>query len=84
MICNDGYRAILGDKHPWALGSGAFFAEHLLLKIQRRGSANFLDRFFGGIWSVYSCQCVGRTVKRLPLTAFTQPESVSLQTNGRL
>jgi hypothetical protein len=20
MICNDGYRAILGDKHPWALG----------------------------------------------------------------
>jgi PAS domain S-box-containing protein len=62
MIYNDGYRPILGDKHPWALGlpfrevwpevqpqlgplydailtgkRGAFFAEDLLLKIQRRG-----------------------------------------------
>jgi len=62
MIYNDGYRAILGDKHPWALGlpfretwpevqpqlgplhdailagsSGAFFAEDLLLRIQRHG-----------------------------------------------
>jgi PAS domain S-box-containing protein len=60
MIYNDGYRPILGDKHPWALGlpfrevwpevqktlaplhdailsgkRGAFFAEDLLLKIQR-------------------------------------------------
>ena len=63
MIYNDGYRAILGDKHPKALGlpfretwpevqpqlgplhqailageSGAFFAEDLLLKIQRHGT----------------------------------------------
>jgi two-component sensor histidine kinase/PAS domain-containing protein len=63
MIYNDGYRPILGDKHPRALGlpfrevwpevqaelaplhesilSGersAFFAEDLLLKIQRHGS----------------------------------------------
>lgn len=62
MIYNDGYRSILGDKHPWALGlpfrqvwpevqsqlgplheailagkSGAFFADDLLLKIQRHG-----------------------------------------------
>ncbi|MFZ0424402.1 MAG: HWE histidine kinase domain-containing protein [Xanthobacteraceae bacterium] len=61
MIYNDGYRPILGDKHPWALGlpfrkvwpevqttlaplheailggtRGAFFAEDLLLRIQRR------------------------------------------------
>jgi two-component sensor histidine kinase/PAS domain-containing protein len=60
MIYNDGYRPILGDKHPWALGlpfrevwpevqqtlallhqailsgtRGAFFAEDLLLRIQR-------------------------------------------------
>jgi PAS domain S-box-containing protein len=63
MIYNDGYRPILGDKHPWALGlpfreawpevqtqlgllheailSGkrsAFFAENLLLRIQRHGA----------------------------------------------
>jgi PAS domain S-box-containing protein len=63
MIYNDGYRPILGDKHPWALGlpfrevwpevqtqlrplheailSGkrsAFFAEDLLLRIQRHGT----------------------------------------------
>jgi PAS domain S-box-containing protein len=63
MIYNDGYRPILGDKHPWALGlpfrevwpevqpqlgplhealltgkRGAFFAEDLLLKIQRHGA----------------------------------------------
>lgn len=62
MIYNDGYRSILGDKHPAAFGlpfheawpevqpqlrplheailtgtSGAFFAEDLLIKIQRRG-----------------------------------------------
>ncbi len=60
MLYNDGYRPILGDKHPWALGlpfrevwpevqetlaplhdailsgrRGAFFAEDLLLRIQR-------------------------------------------------
>jgi PAS domain S-box-containing protein len=63
MIYNDGYRPVLGDKHPWALGlpfrevwpevqtqlrplheailSGqrrAFFAEDLLLRIQRHGA----------------------------------------------
>jgi two-component sensor histidine kinase/PAS domain-containing protein len=63
MIYNDGYRPILGDKHPWALGlpfrevwpevqtqlrplheailagkHSAFFAEDLLLKIQRHGA----------------------------------------------
>jgi PAS domain S-box-containing protein len=63
MIYNDGYRLILGDKHPWALGlpfrevwpevqtqlrplheailSGqrrAFFAQDLLLRIQRHGA----------------------------------------------
>ena len=62
MIYNDGYRPILGEKHPWALGlpfdeawpevqsqlrplheallsgkRGAFFAEDLLLRIQRHG-----------------------------------------------
>jgi PAS domain S-box-containing protein len=70
MLYNDGYRPILGDKHPWALGlpfrevwpevqtqlkplheailggkSGAFFAEDLLLKIQRHG-AEFEDACF--------------------------------------
>ena len=63
MIYNDGYRPILGDKHPLALGlpfdevwpevqttlrplhdailsgkRGAFFAEDLLLRIQRHGA----------------------------------------------
>jgi len=63
MLYNDGYRPILGEKHPWALGlpfaqvwpevqpqlrplheailtgkRGAFFAEDLLLRIQRRGA----------------------------------------------
>jgi PAS domain S-box-containing protein len=63
MIYNDGYRPILGDKHPRALGlpfrevwpevqpqlaalheailagtRGAFFAEDLLLRIQRHGT----------------------------------------------
>lgn len=63
MIYNDGYRPILGDKHPSAIGkpfhevwpevqsqlrslhedilagkSGAFFAEDLLIKIQRHGT----------------------------------------------
>ena len=62
MIYNEGYRPILGEKHPWALGlpfdevwpevqpqlrplheailggeRGAFFAEDLLLRIQRHG-----------------------------------------------
>ena len=70
MIYNDGYRPILGDKHPWALGlpfrqvwpevqsqlgplheailtgkRGAFFAEDLLLKIQRHGD-NWEDARF--------------------------------------
>jgi hypothetical protein len=63
MLYNDGYRPILGDKHPWALGlpfrevwpevqpqlgplheailageRGAFFAEDLLLRIQRHAA----------------------------------------------
>jgi hypothetical protein len=71
MIYNDGYRPILGDKHPKALGapfretwpevqatlgplhaailageSGAFFAEDLLLKIQRRGRLECEDARF--------------------------------------
>jgi PAS domain S-box-containing protein len=66
MIYNDGYRSILGDRHPAALGlpfheawpevqpqlrplheailtgtSGAFFAEDLLIKVQRRGSTEW-------------------------------------------
>jgi PAS domain S-box-containing protein len=70
MIYNDGYRPILGDKHPWALGlpfrevwpevqtqlrplheailSGkrsAFFAEDLLLRIQRH-KAEYEDARF--------------------------------------
>lgn len=70
MIYNDGYRPILGDKHPWALGlpfrvvwpevqeqlaplheailagkRGAFFAEDLLLRIQRHGN-NWEDARF--------------------------------------
>jgi len=70
MIYNDGYRPILGDKHPRALGlpfrqvwpevqsqlgalheailsgkRGAFFAEDLLLKIQRLGD-NWEDARF--------------------------------------
>jgi PAS domain S-box-containing protein len=70
MIYNDGYRPILGDKHPWALGlpfrevwpevqtqlrplheailSGqrrAFFAEDLLLRIQRH-EAEYEDARF--------------------------------------
>jgi len=68
MIYNDGYRSILGDKHPAAFGlpfheawpevqpqlrplheailngtSGAFFAEDLLIKIQRRGTSDWVS-----------------------------------------
>jgi PAS domain S-box-containing protein len=71
MIYNDGYRPILGDKHPAALGlpfhevwpevqsqlrplheailngaSGAFFAEDLLIKVQRRGTSDLEDARF--------------------------------------
>jgi PAS domain S-box-containing protein len=71
MIYNDGYRSILGDKHPAAFGlpfheawpevqaqlrplheailngtSGAFFAEDLLIKVQRRGSPAWEDGRF--------------------------------------
>lgn len=71
MIYNDGYRSILGDKHPMAFGlpfhegwpevqpqlrplheailngtSGAFFAEDLLIKIQRRGTSDWEDGRF--------------------------------------
>jgi PAS domain S-box-containing protein len=71
MIYNDGYRLILGDKHPAALGlpfnevwpevqpqlrplhqsilsgaSGAFFAEDLLIKVQRRGTSDWEDARF--------------------------------------
>ena len=71
MIYNDGYRPILGDKHPAALGlpfhevwpevqsqlrplhaailsgsSGAFFAEDLLIKVQRRGTSDWEDARF--------------------------------------
>jgi PAS domain S-box-containing protein len=70
MLYNDGYRPILGDKHPWALGlpfrevwpevqtklgplhkailsgnRGAFFAEDLLLRIQRH-AAEYEDARF--------------------------------------
>ena len=71
MIYNDGYRSILGDRHPTAFGlpfhkawpevqpqlrplheailngtSGAFFAEDLLIKVQRRGSREWEDARF--------------------------------------
>ena len=71
MIYNDGYRAILGVKHPQAFGlpfhevwpevqeqlrplqmailngtSGAFFAEDLLIKVQRRGNLEWEDARF--------------------------------------
>jgi PAS domain S-box-containing protein len=71
MIYNDGYRSILGDRHPTAFGlpfheawpevqpqlrplheailngtSGAFFAEDLLIKVQRRGSPEWEDARF--------------------------------------
>jgi PAS domain S-box-containing protein len=71
MIYNDGYRAILGDRHPTAFGlpfheawpevqsqlrplheailngaSGAFFAEDLLIKVQRRGLPDWEDGRF--------------------------------------
>jgi PAS domain S-box-containing protein len=71
MIYNDGYRSILGDKHPAALGlpfheawpevqsqlrplheailhgtSGAFFAEDLLIEVQRRGTSDWEDGRF--------------------------------------
>jgi PAS domain S-box-containing protein len=71
MICNDGYRSILGTKHPQAFGlafnkawpevqaqllpvlqpilngtSGAYFAEDLLIKVQRRGSLQWEDARF--------------------------------------
>ena len=71
MIYNDGYRSILGDKHPSAFGlpfheawpevqpqlrplheailngtSAAFFAEDLLIKVQRRGSSEWEDARF--------------------------------------
>lgn len=71
MIYNDGYRSILGDRHPAAFGlpfneawpevqaqlrplheailngtSGAFFAEDLLIKVQRRGTSDWEDGRF--------------------------------------
>jgi PAS domain S-box-containing protein len=71
MIYNDGYRSILGSKHPQAFGlpfdevwpevqeqlrplhqailngtSGAYFAEDLLIKVQRRGSPEREDARF--------------------------------------
>jgi PAS domain S-box-containing protein len=71
MIYNDGYRSILGDKHPAAFGlpfheawpevqpqlrplheailngtSGAFFAEDLLIKVQRSGTSDWEDGRF--------------------------------------
>jgi PAS domain S-box-containing protein len=71
MIYNDGYRSILGNKHPSAFGlpfheawpevqpqlrplheailnrtSGAFFAEDLLIKVQRRGTSDWEDGRF--------------------------------------
>jgi PAS domain S-box-containing protein len=71
MIYNDGYRSILGAKHPHAFGlpfheawpevqtqllpvlqpilngtSGAYFAEDLLIKVQRRGSLEWEDARF--------------------------------------
>jgi hypothetical protein len=71
MIYNDGYRSILGDRHPTAFGlpfhvawpevqsqlrplheailngtSGAFFAEDLLIKVQRRGLPDWEDARF--------------------------------------
>jgi PAS domain S-box-containing protein len=71
MIYNDGYRSILGNKHPTAFGlpfseawpevqpqlrplheailtgtSGAFFAEDMLIRVQRRGSPDWEDGRF--------------------------------------
>ncbi len=71
MIYNDGYRSILGARHPHAFGlpfheawpevqeqlrplhqailngtSGAYFAEDLLIKVQRRGSPEWEDGRF--------------------------------------
>jgi PAS domain S-box-containing protein len=71
MIYNDGYRSILGAKHPAAFGipfqqawpevqpqlrplheailtgtSGAFFAEDLLIRVQRRGAPDWEDGRF--------------------------------------
>jgi PAS domain S-box-containing protein len=71
MIYNDGYRSILGAKHPHAFGlpfreawpevqeqlqpvlqpilngtSGAYFAEDLLIKVQRRDSREWEDARF--------------------------------------
>ena len=71
MIYNDGYRSILGAKHPQAFGlpfrdawpevqtqllpvhqpilngtSGAYFAEDLLIKVQRRGNLEWEDARF--------------------------------------
>jgi hypothetical protein len=71
MIYNDGYRSILGNKHPGAFGlpfaeawpevqpqlrplheailqgaSGAFFAEDLLIKVQRHGTTDWEDGRF--------------------------------------
>ena len=71
MIYNDGYRSILGDRHPRAFGvpfheawpevqeqlrplheailngtSGAYFAEDLLIKVQRRGKPEWEDARF--------------------------------------
>jgi PAS domain S-box-containing protein len=71
MIYNDGYRSILGNKHPAAFGlpfheawpevqpqlrplheailqgiSGAYFAEDLLIKVQRHGTTDWEDGRF--------------------------------------
>ena len=71
MIYNDGYRSILGARHPHAFGlpfheawpevqdqlrplhqailngtSGAYFAEDLLIKVQRRGLPEWEDARF--------------------------------------
>lgn len=93
MIYNDGYRPILGDKHPQALGlpfrtvwpevqielaplhesilSGvrsAFFAEDLLLKIQRHGA----------VWEEAHF-----TVSYSPIPEARSPSGVGLKADGQ-
>jgi len=103
MIYNDGYRAILGDKHPRALGlpfretwpevqpqlgplhdailagtSGAFFAEDLLLRIQRR-RAVWEDARFTVSYSPIPDQTAPTGVAGVLITAVETTHRVALE-----
>ena len=103
MIYNDGYRPILGDKHPLALGKpfkevwpevqpvlaplhesilsgerNAFFAEDLLLRIQRHGS-RWENAYFTISYSPISDDSAPTGVGGVLITAVETTNRVSME-----